>query len=161
LAADGGVALNFESRGAGGPAVMFETSLGNADVVRQYADAVPYPVATSLAVEVYRLLPNDSDFSPFRDAGRLTGLNTAYLDGSANDHAPEDRPEDMDRGSLQQQGDNALALARSFGAADIATLAAPAGFHQTYFPAAGGLVRYPGWLVWPIAALVVTKTVTV
>lgn len=153
LAADGGVALNFEARGSGGPAVMFETSAGNADVVRQYAEAVPFPVATSLAVEVYRLLPNDTDFSPFRDAGRFSGLNSAYIDGSAVYHAPEDKPASMDRRSLQQHGDNALALARSFGAADIAALSAPAGYDETYFPVAGGLARYPGWLVWPIAVL--------
>ncbi|MEP6561362.1 MAG: M28 family peptidase [Nakamurella sp.] len=153
LAAGGGVALNFESRGSGGPAVMFETTTGNANVVKQYAEAVPYPVATSLAVEVYRLLPNDTDFSPFRDSGRFSGLNTAYIDGSAVYHAPEDKPEYMDRGSLQQHGDNALALARSFGAADIAALAQPAGYDETYFPAAGTLARYPGWLVWPFAVL--------
>ncbi|MET0863261.1 MAG: M28 family peptidase [Nakamurella sp.] len=155
LAADGGVALNFESRGSGGPAVMFETTTGNANVVKEYAEAVPYPVATSLAVEVYRLLPNDTDFSPFRDAGRFGGLNTAYIDGSAIYHAPEDKPEYQDRGSLQQHGDNALALARSFGAADIAVLATPAGSDETYFPAAGMLARYPGWLVWPFAVLAV------
>jgi len=151
LAADGGVALNFESRGSGGPAVMFETTTGNANVVRQYAEAVPYPVANSLAAEVYRLLPNDTDFSPFRDAGRFGGLNTAYIDGSAVYHAPEDKPAYMDRSSLQQHGDNALALARSFGAADIASLAIPAAYDETYFPAVGSLARYPGWLVWPIA----------
>ena len=155
LAADGGVALNFESRGSGGPAVMFETTTGNANVVGQYAKAVPFPVATSLAVEVYRLLPNDTDFSPFRDAGRFGGLNTAYIDGSAVYHAPEDKPAFMDRSSLQQHGDNALALARSFGAADVPALAIPAGYDETYFPAAGGLARYPGWLVWPIAVLAI------
>jgi hypothetical protein len=159
LAASGGVALNFESRGSGGPAVMFETTTGNADVVEQYAEAVPYPVATSLAVEVYRLLPNDTDFSPFRDAGRFAGLNTAYIDGSAVYHAPEDKPAYLDRSSLQQHGDNALALARSFGAANIADLATPAGYDETYFPAAGGLARYPGWLVWPIAVLAAISVV--
>ena len=49
LAAQGGVAMNFESRGSSGPVVLFETSRGNANVVGVYADAVPYPVATSFA----------------------------------------------------------------------------------------------------------------
>ena len=43
----------------------------------------------------------------------------------------------MDHGSLQQHGANALALARAFGAADIATLAKPAGHDATYFPVLG------------------------
>ena len=153
LAADGGVALNFESRGSSGPAVMFETNRDNADVVGMYGSAVPYPVATSFAVEVYRLLPSDTDFTPFRESGIFTGLNTAYIDGSAVYHTPQDKPSYMDLSSLQHHGSNALALARAFGDADIAALQQPTSGDSTYFPALGGLVRYPGWLVWPLAIL--------
>lgn len=153
LAVDGGIVLNFEARGTGGPPVMFETARGNAALVAQYATAVPYPVATSMAVEVYRILPNDTDFSPFRDSGRFTGLNTAYIDGVAAYHSPQDRAEYMDRGTLQAHGANALALVRQLGAADLAGLDAPAAGDATYFPVFGTLVSYPGWLVWPIALL--------
>ncbi|WP_027345456.1 M20/M25/M40 family metallo-hydrolase [Hamadaea tsunoensis] len=153
LAADGGVVLNFEARGSSGPAIMFETTRENAGVVGVYGDSVPYPVATSFAVEVYRILPNDTDFSPFRDAGRFTGLNTAYIDGSAVYHSPEDRPEYMDQASLQHHGSNAFALARAFGGADLKTLSQPSASDATYFPVLRYLVRYPGWLVWPLAIL--------
>jgi hypothetical protein len=155
LAADGGVVLNFEARGSGGPSVMFETAAGNADLIAQYAAAVPYPVATSMAVEVYRILPNDTDFTPFRVSGRFTGLNSAYIDGSAVYHSPEDRPEYLDQGTLQQHGANALALARQLGNADLAPLSRPSGHDATYFPVLGSLVRYPGTLVWPLAVLAV------
>src|SRR6478609_1140681 len=154
LAAGGGVAMNFESRGTTGPAIMFETSRGNAQIVNVYGAAVPFPVATSFAVEVYRILPNDTDFSPFRESGSFTGLNTAFIDGSAVYHTPEDKPSNMDRASLQQHGENAVALARAFGVADIESLARP-GSDATYFPALGVLVRYPGALVWPLAMLAV------
>jgi len=154
LAADGGVVLNFEARGASGPAIMFETSRGNAALVDEYA-RVPYPVGSSMAVEVYRILPNDTDFTPFREQDRFTGLNSAYIDGSAVYHSPEDRPEYMDRASLQHHGSNALALARSFGDGDVAELAQPSSGDATYFPAPGTLVRYPGWLVWPFAVAAV------
>ena len=120
-----------------------------------YADAVPYPVATSFAVEVYRILPNDTDFTVFRKSGRFTGLNSAYIDGSAVYHSPEDQASYMDVGSLQQNGANALALTRAFGRADLATLRKPSADDSTYFPALGFLVRYPGMLVWPIAALTI------
>ena len=153
LAAGGGVVLNFESRGSSGPAIMFETGRGNADLVGVYGSSVPYPVATSFAVEVYRILPNDTDFSPFRDAGRFTGLNTAYIDGSATYHSPEDRPEYQSVESLQHHGSNALALAKALGAADLAPLSKPSAGDATYFPVLGGLIRYPGWLVWPLAVL--------
>jgi hypothetical protein len=153
-AADGGVVLNLEARGTGGPPVMFETALGNADLAGVFAGAAVHPVATSFAVEVYRALPNDTDFSPLLDAG-FTGLNTAYIDGSAAYHTPEDTPDRMDRGSLQAMGDNTLALARALGDDDLAELAEPASGDAVYFPVLGWLVRFPGWLVWPIAAAAV------
>ncbi|MGW4463061.1 M28 family peptidase [Micromonospora sp. NPDC004704] len=152
LAADGGVVLNLEARGSTGPVIMFETSPDNAGLVGVFGRAAPHAVGTSFAVEVYRLLPNDTDFTAFLDHG-FTGLNSAYLDGGAIYHTPLDTPATVDRGSLQQHGDNALALAREFGATDLADLRA--GNDATYFPVPGTLVRYPGWLTWPLALLAV------
>ncbi|KQY24784.1 peptidase [Cellulomonas sp. Root485] len=152
LGADGGVVLNVEARGSSGPAIMFETSRGNAALVDVYS-TVPHPVGSSMAVEVYRILPNDTDFTPFREEERFAGLNTAYIDGSAAYHAPEDRPEYMDLASLQHHGSNALALARALGDDDISALSVPSANDATYFPAFGELARYPGWLVWPVAVL--------
>ncbi|MFB7797374.1 M28 family peptidase [Isoptericola sp. NPDC056134] len=156
-AADGGVVVNVEARGSSGPAIMFETSDGNAALVDAYSH-VPYPVGSSMAVEVYRILPNDTDFSPFLDdpEGRFTGLNSAYIDGSATYHAPQDTPERMSTASLQHHGANMLALARELGDADAATLATPSADDATYFPLPGGvLARYPGRLVWPLAVAAV------
>ena len=151
LARAGGVVLNVEARGANGPSVMFETNAGNAGVVGVYAEHAEHPVATSFAVEVYRILPNDTDFTPFRESGRFTGLNSAYIDGVAAYHSPDDTAAAMNQGSLQQHGDNALALTRAFAAADLHTLSQPSAGDLTYFPLLGYLVHYPGSLVWPIA----------
>ena len=151
LAADGGVVLNLEARGTTGPPIMFETSRGNAGLARAYAAAAPHPVASSFAVEVYRTLPNDTDFSVLLADGDFTGLNTAFIDGAAAYHTPQDTPQRLDRGSLQAHGDNALALVRGLGAADLAPLAEPAEEDATYFPVLDRLVRYPGSLVWPLA----------
>lgn len=155
LAAGPAVVLNIESRGSTGPSVMFETSPGNADLVSLYGSAVDRPVATSMAVEVYRILPNNTDFTPFLDDGRFTGLNSAYIDGSGVYHAPQDTPQSMDRASLQHQGDNALALTRALAVADLADLSRPSAGDASYFPALGVLVRYPGVLVWPLAVAAV------
>ena len=151
LAAGGGVVINLESRGSSGPSIMFETSRGNAKLVKVYGDAAPYPVGTSFAVEVYRILPNDTDFSAFRDHGGFTGLNSAYIDGSAVYHTPEDTTDRVDQGSVQGHGANALALAKAFGSTDLTGFSEPAGHDDTYFPVFGALVTYPGWLVWPVA----------
>ncbi|MEZ0449378.1 M28 family peptidase [Cellulomonas sp. ICMP 17802] len=158
LGADGGVVLNVEARGASGPAIMFETSRGNAALVDVYS-TVPHPVGSSMAVEVYRILPNDTDFTPFREQERFTGLNSAYIDGSAVYHSPEDRPEYMDLASLQHHGSNALALVRHLGDDDIAALSVPSADDATYFPVLGELARYPGWLVWPVAVLALLAVV--
>ena len=130
LAAEGGVVLNLEARGTTGPPIMFETSLGNAALAQAYEAAAPHPVASSFAVEVYRTLPNDTDFSVLLSDGDFTGLNTAFIDGAAAHHTPQDTPARLDRGSLQAHGDNALALVRELGAADLAPLAAPASAGQ-------------------------------
>src|SRR3954468_6078268 len=79
-------------------------------------------------------------------------MNTAWIDGAAAYHTPQDRPEAMDRASLQAMGDNAVALVRELGNRDLGSLAKPAVEDATYFPVLGRLVRYPGSLVWPFAA---------
>jgi hypothetical protein len=151
LARSGGVVLNLESRGDTGSAIMFETSAGNAALISRFS-RVPNPVGTSVAVEVYRRLPNDTDFTPFQNAG-FAGLNSAYIDGAAVYHTPTDLPSTMDLRSLQHLGGNGLALVRTFGGEDLRTIGHEAD--ATYFPIPGGLLRYPGLLVWPLAILAV------
>jgi Peptidase family M28 len=152
LATGGGVVLNFEARGTSGPPVMFETSQGNADLASAFAAAAPHPVASSFAVEVYRALPNDTDFSVLLADGDFTGLNTAFIDGAAGYHTPQDVPERLDRSTLQALGDNALAIARDLAGRDLAALSRPGSGDATYFPLLGGIVLYPGGWVWPLAA---------
>jgi hypothetical protein len=151
LASAGGVVLNFEARGTSGPPIMFETSLGNADLAGAFADAAPHPVASSFAVEVYRALPNDTDFSVLLADGDFTGLNTAFIDGAAAYHTAQDIPARLDQGTLQALGDNALAMARELGDRDLGPLAEAGAADASYFPVLGHLVRYPGRLVWPLA----------
>src|SRR3954462_7419599 len=159
LATRGGVVLNFEARGTSGPPIMFETSLGNADLTKVYADAVPNPVATSFAVEVYRALPTDTDLTPFLGDGDFTGMNTAFIDGAAAYHAPQDTPDRQNQASLQGEGDDALALTRALGDRDLTGLSTPAAGDATYFPVLSRLVRYPGSWVWPLAGIAVAAVV--
>ncbi len=158
LAADGGVVLNFEARGASGPVVMFETSEGNAALARLYAATAPHPAATSAAVEVYRRLRNNTDFTNFLNSGDFTGMNSAFFDGAAVYHTPQDVPERLSRASLQAMGDNGLALTRALGSADLADFARPAPHDETYFTVLGSVAHYPGPWVWPLAGLSVVLT---
>jgi hypothetical protein len=115
---DVGVVMNFEARGACGPAVMFETSEHNGWLVRQFAKAAPHPVSSSFTYEAYKRLPNDTDLTVFKRAG-LAGLNFAYTGCWARYHTRQDSVQNLDERSLQHQGSYALALARRFGDLDL------------------------------------------
>jgi Peptidase family M28 len=120
---DAGVAVNLEARGHRGPSLLFETSPGNGRLVEAFAAAAPRPAGSSLAYEIYRLLPNDTDFTVLREAG-WAGLNFAFIEGFTRYHTRLDTPEALHLGSLQHQGSHALALARRFGRLDLRDLAA-------------------------------------
>ncbi len=145
LAKDVRLALNFEARGNGGPAVMFETSSRNGRLIEEFAKAAPRPYANSVAYEIYRRLPNDTDLSVFKGA-RLPGLNFAFIDGLAYYHTRADSIANINEGSLQHQGTYALALARHFGGLNLNDLQ---GGDAVYFDVLGTtLVNYPaGWAV--------------
>lgn len=117
-AKDVGVVLNFEARGTGGASIMFETSKGNGWLIDQFAKASPYPIGNSLAYEIYRFLPNDTDMTVFKRAG-YAGLNFAYIDSSANYHTALDSVDRIDQRSLQHHGSNLLGLVQRFGALDL------------------------------------------
>ncbi|MCP2345624.1 M28 family peptidase [Nonomuraea roseoviolacea] len=152
LGREGGVLLNFEARGVAGPSMLFETTPGDAELVRAFGQSVPHPRGNSSLMAIYRLLPNNTDFTPLTQAG-FTGMNFAYLERSSRYHTAQDSLDQLDRGSLQHHGSTMLALARTLGNADLATLRA--GHDATYFRVLGVMVRYPQGLVWPLALLAV------
>ncbi len=134
------VVLNFEGRGNAGVSEMFETNPDNGWVVREYARSARHPSASSLNYEVYKTLPNNTDYSIFKEAG-IAGLNNAYIEGFVNYHSMTDRPENMDQGSFQDHGDNMLSLARHFANIDLSDTRAP---DITYFDIIGDkLIYYP------------------
>lgn len=149
-AKDVGLVLNFDARGNAGPALMFETSDGNGWLVEQFARAATHPRATSLSYDLYKLLPNDTDFTVFKEAG-VAGLNFAFVGGLGAYHGPLDTVENLDPRSLQHQGTYALELTRHFGNLD---LEGRRGGDAIYFNVLDSrLLSYPrGWAT-PLAAL--------
>jgi Zn-dependent M28 family amino/carboxypeptidase len=81
----GGVVLNWEATGNVGPSVLFETSSGNAELIKEYAAAAPYPIGDSALAALYRAGNQNSDFTPLHEAG-FVGLNFALMDGTAAYH---------------------------------------------------------------------------
>jgi len=147
-AKDVGLVLNFDARGNSGPSMMFETSQSNGWLVQEFAKAAPHPIANSLSVEVYRLLPNSTDFTVF-SANGMQGLNFAYIDGLSSYHTLLDNSQAFDERSLQHHGSYALALARHFASLDLRQSRMP---DRVYFDLLGlVLVHYSKIWVLPLA----------
>jgi hypothetical protein len=142
------VVLNLEAGGTSGPALMFESSPDNATLIPALASA-QRPIAGSGWEACYQLLPNDTDFTVFRDAG-FAGMNFSLVEGSARYHTPEDSPANLDPASLQHMGATVLATAHHFAGQDLGV---PRGGSLTYFTVLGELVHYPQQLAVPLAVL--------
>ena len=157
-AADVGIVLNFEARGVRGPSLMFETSDENGWLIRNFGQAVSHPFANSLSYEIYKRMPNDTDFTVFRRAG-YSGLNFAFIDGLAYYHTALDSIQNIDPGSLQHHGDYLLELARAFGNTTSDNVRAQ---NLIYFDVLGKvLVRYSQFTARILLGLAVVVTATV
>jgi hypothetical protein len=143
--ADVDVVLSFEMRGGGGPSIMFETNDQSGWIVRALADFDPRPFANSLAYEVYERLPNDTDFTAFKEAGKQ-GLNFAAIGRPHVYHQATDTPDNLSEATLQHHGLRALGALRYLGNADLATVGAP---NVVYFsvPLLGLIVYDPSWVL--------------
>ena len=121
MRAETGAVVNIEARGNRGPSYLFQTGPGDAQLVELYARAVPHYAASSLYAEIYKVLPNDTDMTPFLDAG-ITGYNFAFIGNGGQYHTPLDRHENIDPQSLQQHGENALGVVEELRHADLNSL---------------------------------------
>jgi len=144
-----GWVVNIDARGNDGPVIMFETSPQNGGLIREFAQAAPYPVAMSFSYDIYRLLPNNTDFTIFKDA-KLSGLNLANINGFISYHTQLDSIENIDQRTLQHQGSYTLGLLRHFG---NLRLPIPPEGNAVYFNSIGSiLIHYPAsWsIVWTL-----------
>jgi hypothetical protein len=110
-----GAVINLEARGGGGRAVMFETGAGDGGYMRLFAKSVQNTEALSLMSEIYKVMPNDTDFTVPKKLG-LPGFNFAFIGREADYHAPSSTIAALDKGSLQHLGDQALAVVSALGA---------------------------------------------
>lgn len=104
--------VNLEARGIKGPAVMFETSDNNEKVIDLFKEA-KLPVTYSLAADVYRKLPNGSDFTKFLGKN-MSGINIAVLDNLDFYHTKEDNYNNVSDTSLQHYGNQVLPIVEEF-----------------------------------------------
>jgi hypothetical protein len=128
---------------------MYESSTSNAGLLQDFASAGTATRASSIFEPLYHMLPQRTDFTIFRRAG-LRGLSFAFIGGADRYHTKEDRVENLDKRSLQDLGEHALALSRFFGDSGVRS----GREDVVYFDLLGAvLIRYPNAWGLPLAAL--------
>ncbi len=143
--------LNFEAVGTNGPPRLFQAGPGNSWLTAAWAASVPRPSGSSLFTEIYRRLPNDTDFSVLAPSGP-PGLNFAPTGNTFAYHTRLDTPARLESATLHAMGDTAVSLVRKLDSVDISQRSAGDG---TYFDVAGwAALSYSGGTTRAIAAIV-------
>ncbi len=151
-----GLVLNFEARGSGGPSYMLiETNRGNGNLIKEFTAANPeYPVANSLVYSIYKMLPNDTDLTVFREDGDIEGLNFAFIDDHFDYHTIQDNYARLDKNTLAHQGSYLMPLLKHFSDASLDNLKSLDDYVYFTVPFFK-LVSYPFEWIWPMFGLAV------
>ena len=116
-----GLVLNFEARGTAGPSYMLmEVNDGNAAMIKEFAAAkTKYPASNSLMYSIYKMLPNDTDLTVFREQAKIPGFNFAFIDDHYNYHTAQDDSQHLSHNSVAHQGSYLMPLLNHFSNADL------------------------------------------
>ncbi|XP_055837180.1 endoplasmic reticulum metallopeptidase 1 isoform X1 [Episyrphus balteatus] len=107
--------INLDACGNGGKEVLFQSGPKHPWLMRYYRKHAMHPYASTMAEEIFqaKLIPSDTDFRIFRDFGGVPGLDFAYTYNGYVYHTEHDRADIVPMGSLQNTGDNILAVAKA------------------------------------------------
>ena len=97
-----GLAINVESRGTYGPALLFETSPKNDRLMQLYDSHARFPYTYSLTNVVYKYMPNSTDFAIIMDS--IPGLNFATVADINHYHTSLDRYENISPQTILHYG---------------------------------------------------------
>lgn len=153
---DVGLVLNYEARGASGPGIAFEWSPNNAWLVDEMQKCYRRPIANSLSYEIYKRMPNGSDFSEFM-LKNIPGINHAFIDGFSYYHHPQDDLDHVSKNSIQHTGENMYLAAKHFGNFDFGSVPQPQykGGDASFFNFFGFLFAFSSMtnMVWYFLSL--------
>jgi hypothetical protein len=110
--------VNVEAVGSSGTALLFETGPGNSWIVKPWARRAPHPAGASYALEIYRRLPNDTDFSILKRYD-IPGLNFAPIGDSYAYHTARDTPDRLANATLRRSGENVVTTMEALDAMDL------------------------------------------
>ncbi|PLR75659.1 hypothetical protein CU633_19705 [Bacillus sp. V3-13] len=154
-----GFVINLEARGYKGPVILFQTSGTNGSAIELFNEYVNNPYAFSFMEDIYRHLPNDTDFSPFKEEG-ISGLNFAYAEGGHVYHSKEDDLEHVHLPTVQHSGQYVLSMTKALSSIDLSTLGDQQ--NQVFFNVFGDLVVFPvSWNVFLAAIALLLSATTI
>jgi hypothetical protein len=150
-----GVVLNFEARGSSGPSYMLmETNGGNAGLVHEFANAkVPLPASNSLMYSIYKMLPNDTDLTVFREQGNIQGYNFAFIDDHYNYHTAQDDSRHLNKTTLEHQGTYLMPLLQYFANANFDATVSKEDY--AYFTLPFSFIYYPFSWIFPMVLIAI------
>jgi hypothetical protein len=156
LAKNIGLVLNFEARGSGGPSYMLmETNGKNSKLLTEFIKANPnYPAANLLMYSIYKMLPNDTDLTVFRENGNINGFNFAFIGDHFDYHTAQDSYERLDRETLLHQADYLMTTLNYFANSDLSNLESTKDHIYTNFPFTT-LLHYPFSWILPLLIIAV------
>ncbi len=138
---------------AWGPVVLLQTTPGNAGFIRAYASSVRNPTAFGFfAAADWTISQDTSEIQPFYEQG-IPGMALEDPTAFYGKHSEADALERVKEGSLQQMGEQVLALARSLGEADL--LHSSTSDHCFFTLWKIGVVHYPA--NWNIALAILAS----
>jgi len=148
-----GLVLNFEARGTSGPSYMLmETNKGNAGLVKEFAAAkTPCPASNSLMYSIYKMLPNDTDLTVFREQGNIQGFNFAFIDDHYNYHTAQDDIHHLNKNTLAHQGTYLMPLLNYFSNTDLNST--QTSDDDVYFTIPYSFIHYPFSWVMPMTII--------
>jgi hypothetical protein len=145
-----GLALNLEARGTSGPSYMFmETNNGNSKMVEAFSNGnVRYPISNSLMYSLYKMMPNDTDLTVFREKKEVQGFNFAFIDNHFNYHSIQDNYNNLEKRSLAHQGNYLFPLLNYFSNKDLTNL--NSRNDSVYFNIPFAFISYPYRWITPL-----------
>lgn len=148
--------INLEACGAGGREILFQAGPEHPWLMQAYAETVPYPLASSLAQEVFEsgIIPGDTDFRIFRDFGHISGLDFAWSTNGYVYHTRLDNAAQIPLGTLQRTGDNILALTLKLASTDQLVDSSQSG-KIVFFDVIGAFIVYWSEFVGNLLSLAV------
>ena len=146
-----GLVLNFEARGSGGPSYMLmETNGKNGVLISEFINAESgFPAANSLMYSIYKMLPNDTDLTVFREQANINGFNFAFIGDHFDYHTSLDSFERLDRNTLIHQADYIMSMLNHFSKINLSNLDSENDYVYLNFPILK-MLHYPYSWIYPL-----------